>query len=110
MSGMGSPAGSDIALDFYEHILILKKFWDDTFEAEGVMEFELPRSKCDADIERYCSIVLQRLLSKDTVRDYIQDRMLCCGSFCSAFPVMPVYMSAAEERTACCCTTRHYTY
>lgn len=49
MSGMGSPAGSDIALDFYEHILILKKYWDDTFEAEGVMEFELPRSKCDTD-------------------------------------------------------------
>ena len=59
---MGSPAGSDIAVDFYEHILILKRYWDDTFAAEGVMEFELPRSKCDNDIARR-HMILQRLVA-----------------------------------------------
>ena len=72
VSGMGSPPGSDIALDFYEHILILKRYWDDTFEAEGVMEFELPRSKYDTVTACHCSMV-QWLLAKDTTGDCIQD-------------------------------------
>jgi hypothetical protein len=44
VTGMGSPANSEVAVDFYRHVLIQKQWWDAEFAFEGVMEFELPRS------------------------------------------------------------------
>ena len=44
ITGMGSPAGGDIAVDFYAMVLEQQRWWDAEFHNEGVMEFELPRS------------------------------------------------------------------
>eukprot|EP01045_Picozoa_sp_COSAG04_P005838 COSAG04_NODE_277_length_18399_cov_3.036066_5_plen_305_part_00 len=44
VTGMGSPAHSEVAIDFYRHVLIQKQWWEAEFAFEGVMEFELPRA------------------------------------------------------------------
>lgn len=43
ITGMGSPAGSGVDLDFYATVLEQQRWWAAEFENEGVMEFELPR-------------------------------------------------------------------
>ena len=42
VQGMGSPAGSAIAADFYSEVLNQRNYWDATLEREGMMKFSLP--------------------------------------------------------------------
>ena len=42
VQGMGSPAGSEIAADFYAEVLKQRKYWEATLSKEGMMSFSLP--------------------------------------------------------------------
>ena len=42
VQGMGSPAGSAIAADFYAQVLKQREYWEATLEREGMMAFSLP--------------------------------------------------------------------
>jgi hypothetical protein len=47
ITGLGSPAGGEIALDFYAMVLEQQRWWEEEFEKDGVMTFELPRGSSD---------------------------------------------------------------